>query len=120
MGRMLIVDDQKPVRRLLEEVFAKEGWEVSMAANGKEAVQIAGEIPPDIILLDMKMPVMNGLEAAELLLSSESERPIIMMTGFSEEEMAARAMEAGVKACIVKPFDIADLKSLVEQLAGKP
>lgn len=118
MKRILIVDDQKGVRRLLEELFKKDGWEVQLAADGKEAVQKAEEFLPDIILMDMKMPNMNGLEASRIILNNFSDLDIIMMTAYGEMDVVKEALDAGVKRCITKPFDIINLLDTVNQMAS--
>lgn len=118
MKKILIVDDQKGVRRLLEELFKKDGWEVQLAADGKEAIQRADEFLPDIILMDMKMPNMNGLEASRIILNNISDLDIIMMTAYGEMDVVKEALDAGVKKCITKPFDIINLRDTVNQMAA--
>ena len=118
MKKILIVDDQKGVRRLLEELFKKDGWKVQLAADGKEAVQRANEFLPDIILMDMKMPNMNGLEASRIILNNFSDLDIIMMTAYGEMDVVKEALDAGVKRCITKPFDIINLRDTVNQMAN--
>ncbi len=117
MKKILIVDDQKGVRRLLEELFKKDGWEVELAADGKEAVEKADKFLPDIILMDMKMPNMNGLEASQIILKKYNNLDIIMMTAYGEMDVVKEALDAGVKRCITKPFDIIDLRNTVNQMA---
>jgi two-component system response regulator (stage 0 sporulation protein F) len=117
MKKILIVDDQKGVRRLLEELFKKDGWEVELAADGKEAVESADKFLPDIILMDMKMPNMNGLEASQIILKKYNNLDIIMMTAYGEMDVVKEALDAGVKRCITKPFDIIDLRNTVNQMA---
>lgn len=117
-GKILIVDDQKGVRKLLEELFKKDGWEVFTATDGREAVAKADETLPNIILMDVKMPNMNGLEASMLILAKHSQIPIMMMTAYGEIETVKSAMDAGVKKCISKPFDIMVLKEMVYELAA--
>lgn len=114
--KMLIVDDQKGVRRLLEELFKKEGWEVSSASDGCEAINEVEQVKPEVILMDMKMPNMNGLEAAQKILSKHNDITIIMMTAYGEVDEVRQAMECGVKKCISKPFDIIDLRNIVNEL----
>jgi len=118
MKKILIVDDQKGVRRLLEELFKKDGWKVQLAADGKEAVERANEFLPDIILMDMKMPNMNGLEASRIILNNFSDLDIIMMTAYGEMDVVKEALDAGVKRCITKPFDIINLRDTVNQMAS--
>jgi two-component system response regulator (stage 0 sporulation protein F) len=118
-GKILIVDDQKGVRRLLEELFNKEGWEVRVAADGREAVDLVEQMVPDIILMDVKMPIMNGLEASQAILQKHGSVPIIMMTAYGEIEVVKKALDAGVRKCITKPFDIMVLKDMVSNLLNE-
>jgi len=113
---ILIVDDQKGVRRLLEEVFKKDGWEVSTAVDGTEAVTLAIQHEPDIILMDMKMPNMNGLEASQKIIEKNPRLSIIMMTAYGEMEVVRAALDSGVKKCVTKPFDIIYLRDMVTDL----
>lgn len=115
-GKLLIVDDQKGVRRLLEELFKREGWEVDTAGDGLEALARVEARVPDLIIMDVKMPNMNGLEATQAILQENSDIPIILMTAYGEIEVVKQALEAGVKRCISKPFDIMGLRDIVDQL----
>jgi len=117
-GRILIVDDQKGVRRLLEELFKKEGWDVQIAGDGKEAIHMVEELMPelDLILMDVKMPNMNGLEATRIIMERNFNIPIIMMTAYGENEVVKQAVDAGAKKCISKPFDIMVLRDMVNNL----
>lgn len=118
-GKILIVDDQKGVRRLLEELFKKEGWEVRIAGDGVEAINSVGEVVPDLIIMDCKMPNMNGLEATQAIMLNNPDIPIIMMTAYGEIEVVKQAQDAGVKRCISKPFDLLTLRDMVNQLMMK-
>jgi two-component system response regulator (stage 0 sporulation protein F) len=110
--KILVVDDQKGVRRLLEELFKKDNWIVNTAADGREAINKVGEFQPDIILMDMKMPNINGLEASKQILSLHPDMSIIMMTAYGEMDVIKNALEAGVKKCVTKPFDIMNMRLL--------
>ena len=113
---ILIVDDQKGVRRLLEELFKMEGWNVYTASDGIEAVSQVQAINPDIVLMDMKMPNMNGLESSSQILALCPDMRIIMMTAYGEMDVVKKALEVGVRRCITKPFDILNLRDLVNEL----
>ena len=113
---ILIVDDQKGVRRLLEELFKMEGWNVYTASDGIEAVSQVKASSPDIVLMDMKMPNMNGLESSSQILALCPDMKIIMMTAYGEMDVVKKALEVGVRRCITKPFDILSLRDLVNEL----
>lgn len=93
--RLLIVDDQDGVRRFLHEAFAEEGYNVDTAANGIEAVRLAGIRPPSLILLDIKMPSMSGLETLEKLRQIAPDAPVILMTAYSELDIIEEAKKKG-------------------------
>ncbi|WP_066634075.1 response regulator [Desulfolucanica intricata] len=113
---LMIVDDQAGVRRLLYEVFCDEGYRVDLAASGPEALKKAAQLRPEIILLDMKMPGMNGLETLKELKKVACEATVVMMTAYSELDFVMQARELGVKHYINKPFDIDDIRSLIKGL----
>ncbi|TCS82077.1 response regulator [Tepidibacillus fermentans] len=117
--KVLIVDDQFGIRVLLFEVFGKEGYQTYQAANGKEALQIVQQVSPDIVLLDMKIPGMDGLEILKRIKKMNHDIKVIMMTAYGELDMINEATKLGAITHITKPFDIDQLRSLVrEQLAA--
>ncbi|MHB8918409.1 MAG: response regulator [Desulfocucumaceae bacterium] len=111
---LLIVDDQQGVRRLLYEAFSDEGYRVRMAAGGQEALLMASQEMPDIILLDIKMPVMNGLETLRELRKVNPDIPVLMMTAYGELEVVEGAKKLGVKHYLTKPFDLHEVRLLVK------
>ncbi len=114
MGRkVLVVDDQPGIRRLLEELFKREGFEVAIASDGRQAVEEVRRAVPDVVVMDMKMPNMNGLEAAEEILNLNRNISIILITAYQEAELMEKAKQIGVKDYMVKPFDIMALRDKV-------
>ncbi len=113
---LLIVDDQTGVRRLLYEAFVEEGYRVEMAASGPEAIQKVLCKPPDVILLDNKMPVMSGLETAQEIRKLNYAVPIVLMTAYGELDITARAKKLGITHYIDKPFDLNEVRQLVKAL----
>jgi DNA-binding NarL/FixJ family response regulator len=98
----LLVDDHAAVRKGLRTLFEAAGFKCFEAKDGAEAVQLAGELKPDIIILDFSMPVMNGLEAAPQLNKIVPNAPIIMFTMYAGEGFAKQAVAAGVAAVLSK------------------
>lgn len=101
--RILLADDEALIRLDLREMLTEAGHEiVGEAANGQEAVQLAQELHPDIVIMDVKMPVMDGLTAAQQITEAEI-APVLLLTAYSQQDIVARATEAGVIAYLVKP-----------------
>jgi two-component system response regulator (stage 0 sporulation protein F) len=117
--KVLVVDDQFGIRILIKEVFSKDDVTVFQAANGKQALEIISKEDPDLILLDMKMPGMDGLELLRRLQLVSCRAKVIMMTAYGELDMLDEATKLGALAHFTKPFDIEELRSeVLRQLAG--
>lgn len=116
---VLVIDDQPGIRRLLLEVLAEEGYDVHTAANGYEGVQLVKDLKPQLVLMDMKMPGMDGIETLRELKRLGQANKVIMMTAYGELELVNQARELGAYAYITKPFDIIALCEMVsEQVKG--
>lgn len=112
--RILLADDEALIRLDLREMLTEAGHEiVGEAANGQEAVQLAQELQPDIVIMDVKMPVMDGLTAAQQITEAEI-APVLLLTAYSQQDIVARATEAGVIAYLVKPVREQQLFPAVE------
>jgi two-component system response regulator (stage 0 sporulation protein F) len=117
--KILIVDDQPGVRYLLDIVIREVGHRVYTARNGLEAVSMVKSIHPDLIFMDVRMPLMGGLEALGQIKATNPETEVIIMTAYGSEETVTRAMEGGALCCIAKPFDVEKIKELLENLEWK-
>ena len=107
--RILVAEDETIIRLDLRTTLEEAGFEVcAEARNGEEAVELAASERPDLAILDVKMPRLDGIEAARRILA-ERPIPIVMLTAYGQEELVARAVEAGVFGYLVKPFREADL-----------
>jgi response regulator NasT len=107
--RVLVAEDETLIRLDLKGLLEAAGYEVcAEARDGEEAVELARETEPDVALLDVKMPRLDGIEAARRILD-ERPIPIVMVTAYGERELVARAVEAGVFGYLVKPFREQDL-----------
>ncbi|AWB42886.1 two-component system response regulator [Paenibacillus sp. CAA11] len=117
--KVLIVDDQNGIRILLMEVFSSEGYQTFQAANGKLALEIVQKDNPDLVLLDMKIPGMDGLEILKHIKKVNPETKVIMMTAYGELDMIKEATELGALMHFTKPFDIDEMRLAVNhQLQG--
>lgn len=113
---LLIVDDQVGVRRLLYEAFRDEGYRVEMASSGMEAIKKVSLSIPLLVLLDIKMPGLNGLETLEELRRINPDIPVVMMTAYGELDIIAEAKRRGVQHYINKPFDLDEVRYLIKGL----
>lgn len=107
---VLIVDDQNGIRLLLQEVFSSEGYLTTQASNGKIALELVRSNRPDLVLLDMKIPGMDGLEILKHIKSIDPTIKVIMMTAYGELDMIKRATDLGAVKHFTKPFDIDELR----------
>ena len=110
--RILVAEDEALIRMDLVEMLGEAGYEVvAEAADGAEAIELAQVHKPDLAILDVKMPVLDGISAAEKIIAIA---PVLMLTAFSQRELVERARDAGVMAYVVKPFSIGDLVPAIE------
>ena len=110
--RILIAEDETLIRMDLAEMLRENGYEViGEATNGEEAIALANELKPDLAILDVKMPKLDGITAAETIVKIS---PVLMLTAFSQKDLVERALDAGVMAYVVKPFTIDDLIPAIE------
>jgi len=116
MEKILVVDDQLGVRRLLYEAFREERYTVELAASGVEALEILPRFAPDLIIMDMKMPGMNGIETLRQIRTLNKNVRVIMMTAYGDAENVQQAQELGVNYYLNKPFDLFDLRDRVRRI----
>ncbi|MEO7587448.1 MAG: response regulator [Arachnia sp.] len=117
--RVLVAEDEALIRLDLVELLTDEGFEViGQAADGEEAVKLARELQPDLVIMDVKMPKMDGITAAEAI-AEERIAPIVMLTAFSQRDLVERARDAGAMAYVVKPFDASDVIPAIEIAIGR-
>jgi len=115
---ILIADDEAPIRELLEQVLAAEGYMVVAATDGKEALQQVLTHKPDLILLDVRMPKLDGITLCKALrVHEETKRtPIIMLTGFNTRDYLEQSIAAGADDFLAKPFELPELKIRVRSM----
>jgi response regulator NasT len=112
--RVLVAEDEALIRMDLTEMLTEAGYEVvGEAGDGATAVRLAEELHPDVVVLDVKMPVLDGIAAAERIAAGRI-APVVMLTAFSQRDLVERARDAGAMAYLVKPFKPADLVPAVE------
>jgi two-component system, response regulator PdtaR len=117
--RVVIAEDEALIRLDLREMLEEEGYQVvAEAADGEQAVALVTEHRPDLAVLDVKMPVLDGISAAERIAAARM-APVVMLTAFSQRELVERARAAGAMAYLVKPFSKADLVPAVEMALAR-
>ncbi|WP_339174459.1 response regulator [Anoxybacillus sp. FSL W8-1294] len=114
-GKILIVDDQFGIRILLNEVFQKEGYETYQAANGVQALDLFAKHSPDLVLLDMKIPGMDGVEILKKMKEMNENVKVIVMTAYGELDMIHETKKLGALTHFAKPFDIDDMRDAVKK-----
>ncbi len=113
-ARVLVAEDEALIRLDLVELLTAEGYEVvGEAGDGEQALAMARELEPDLVVMDVKMPKMDGISAASAI-AEERIAPVVMLTAFSQRELVERAREAGAMAYVVKPFDASDVVPAIE------
>jgi len=115
--RILVVDDDPAINKLIQTILREEGqgWEISSARDGEEAIRIIQEKLPDLIILDMMMPKMNGLEVCRYV-TSQFQIPIIMVSGECDSDTKAKCINAGAEDYITKPFPLAQFIDRVKDI----
>ena len=118
MAKILVVDDSKFARAIVINGLKKEGFEICEAENGKESVDIAKIEKPDLILMDVVMPVLNGIEATRILknLQETKKIPILILTGQNSKEEILEGFNAGADEYLCKPFKFNELLSTIKTL----
>lgn len=112
--RVVVAEDETLIRLDLAEMLVEAGYDVvGQAGDGQQAVAMVRELRPDVVLMDVKMPVLDGISAAERI-GAERLAPVVMLTAFSQRDLVERARDAEVMAYVVKPFTRADLTPAIE------
>jgi two-component system phosphate regulon sensor histidine kinase PhoR len=111
---ILVVDDELLIRDLLYDFFSTQGYVVHLAENGKQAQELIDRVDIQVILLDLKMPVMDGIELASIIARKKPQIPVIIMTAYPSMDSAIECIRKGVYNYIVKPFKMAELYQIVK------
>ena len=112
--RVLVAEDEVLIRRDLVEMLTDEGYQViAEVGDGEQAVEKARELDPDLVVMDVQMPKLDGISAAETI-AKERIAPVVILTAFSQRDLVERAREAGAMAYVVKPFDRSDVVPAIE------
>lgn len=110
MARVLIAEDETPVRELLTRALAMDGHEVESAPDGAVALERLAEGPFDLLLTDIRMPIMDGIALALAAARDHPSLVIVLMTGYAGERERAKGLDALVHDVVLKPFSLAEIK----------
>jgi response regulator NasT len=117
--RVVIAEDETLIRMDLAEMLGEEGYDVvGQAGDGARAIELAEELRPDLVIVDVKMPVLDGIAAAERI-AAKRIAPVVILTAFSQRELVDRARDAGAMAYLVKPFSQSDLVPAIEMAVSR-
>ena len=116
---VLVVDDQPGVRYLLDVIIAEEGHRVRLARNGIEAVEAVKSAKPDLVIMDVRMPQMGGIEALGKIKIISPETEVVLMTAYVSDETVQMALKTGALCCLTKPFDVDGIKSFIIDFSVK-
>ncbi len=117
--RVLIAEDEALIRMDLAEMLGEQGYEVvGEAGDGARAIELAEELRPDLVILDVKMPVLDGIAAAERI-AGQRIAPVVILTAFAQRDLVERARDAGAMAYLVKPFSASDLVPAIEMAVSR-
>jgi DNA-binding NtrC family response regulator len=116
---VLVVDDLRSIRLTLGGILEDEGYNVVLAENGYQAIEVAKQTPFDLIFMDIKMPGINGVQTFREIKRINPEAVVIMMTAYSVEDLVREALEEGAYAVVYKPFDIEKIVSIIESALQK-
>ena len=114
--KILVIEDEEVCIKLLDLLFNKDGYEITVARNGEEGIEMARNQNPDLILLDIMLPKINGYDVAKQLRSEESYKtPIVAISARAGEQGREKAMDAGCQEFITKPFRVSQIREVISR-----
>ena len=121
MTRVFVIDDTLEMRRLLEQMLTLDDFEiVGSTPNGAEALKLIGAANPDVVVLDYKMPGLDGLTTARLIREERPDQAIILYTAYLDDNLELKAAKAGIALCVGKLEGLLTLERDIRRLAGEP
>lgn len=117
MAKILVVDDEESIRLLYKQELTEEGYEVLLAENGKDFLEKLDQNPPDVVILDVRMPVMDGIETLGRIINKRKDIPVILNTAYSSYK--DDFMTWAAEAYVVKSFDLAELKAKIKEILDR-
>ena len=121
MARILLVDDAAFMRKVIKDTLSKAGYtDLHEAVDGADAVEKYNSLKPDLVLMDITMPNMDGLEALKAIRAADANANVVMCSAMGQETMVIDAIRSGAKDFIVKPFKIERVLKTVTSIVGEP
>ena len=120
MAVILLVDDSKFMRDRVDKLLVQEGYTTHQASNGRDAVEIYPKVKPQLVIMDITMPDMDGITAVEEMLKVDPQAKIVMLSAMGQKEMVLQAVAKGAKYFLVKPFEPSKVLEVVKKFVGKP
>ncbi len=117
-NKLLVVDDEDALRMVLSAELEGEGYDVKSAADGQEAIDKIQAEKFDLVLLDIKMPIVDGFEVLKFVKDNYPSTKVIMLTGFADLKNAIESKKLGAEDFVSKPYDLVDLLTTVERVLG--
>ena len=117
--KILVVDDEQSMREFLDIMLKKEGYKVSLASNGDEVLKHIDKDIFDLVLLDIRMPKMDGIAVLKKIKSTSPETVVIMITAYASADTAIKAMKEGAYDYITKPFKVDEIKLIIKNALEK-
>ncbi|MFW5993764.1 MAG: response regulator [Halanaerobiaceae bacterium] len=114
--KLLIIDDEENIRKMLRQSLEAEGYQTELALNGEEGLEKVKESDYDLILLDLNLPGMDGMEVLEKFRDDNIATPVLIITGYGSVDSAVKVMKLGAIDYLQKPFNPKDIKSQVQQI----
>lgn len=115
--RVLLVDDDISLLKTMSFILRRRGCSITVAQSGDEAIRMVGEDPFDVIFMDVKMPIMNGLECYENIRGIRPDATVVMMTAYAVEDLVQKALQEGAYGVMYKPLDMEEVLRLIGQIA---
>ncbi|MCA9449364.1 MAG: response regulator, partial [Candidatus Omnitrophica bacterium] len=119
LPRILIADDEDGIRFAMKETLAEEGYEIEEASDGQEAVDLFGPEKFDLVILDYRMPTLDGLETLKAIRRQDAEVPILFVTAYGSKDLAMEALREGAYDYFTKPFDVDEIRVVVRRALEK-
>ena len=119
MSKVLVVDDETPVLELERQGFAEHRWDVLVATSGEEALSLVGEHRPDLMILDLSLPGIQGLDILTAVRVSEDPIDVVVVTGNEDRAMMQAAIKLGVLKYLIKPYVLDELEKIAVEYKKK-